>query len=112
MKFRAFSDFDVHYPRPLEVSKGDRVLVGRRDSEWPQWLWVTDASGVSAWVHESVLEIAGEQAVLREDFSARELSVKKDEVLESMRLLGGWHWCRKASGEMGWIPEYNLEVLP
>jgi hypothetical protein len=108
---RAYSDFVIHYPRPLEVKRGDRVKVGRRDTSWSEWLWVSDDSGNSAWMHESLLQIDQEEAEVLEDFSAAEISVVKEELVESVRVLGGWHWCRKASGEQGWIPDYNLKPV-
>jgi hypothetical protein len=74
---RAYSDFVIHYPRPLEVKRGDRVKVGRRDSSWSEWLWVSDDCGNSAWMHESLLQIDQTEAEVLEDFSAAEISVVK-----------------------------------
>jgi hypothetical protein len=107
----AWSDFVIHYPHPLVVLRGDRVQVGKRDSTWAEWLWVTESSGSSAWMHESLLRIAGGEGEVLEDFSAAEISVLKDERVESLRVLGGWHWCRKVNGDLGWIPDYNLRLI-
>ena len=113
MKYRALSDFEVNYPRPLNVSKGETLALGKRDTVWDGWIWVTNGEGTSAWMHESLLDPRDvHSAVASRDFSAAEISVKKGETVESLEMLGGWHWCRKPTGECGWIPDYTLEKEP
>lgn len=113
MKFRALSDFEVHYPHPLEVRVGDSVAVEKRDTTWREWVWVTlEGERVGAWVHESVLEDASaSRTQVRQAFSSRELSVKKGDVVESLSELGGWHWCVHSDGDEGWIPDYVIEAI-
>jgi hypothetical protein len=43
-------------------------------------------------------------------FYARDLSVVREEAVESLREVKGWHWCRNAQGEEGWLPAYLLRV--
>jgi hypothetical protein len=102
---------------PLELRAGDRVRVGRPDAGWPGWIWVTAADGRGSHVPEDLLEPVPDadgddfqagMARVRRDFHARDLSVRKDETVESLREVRGWHWCRTASGEEGWLPAYLL----
>lgn len=112
MRYEACSDLEIESQRPLQLAAGDAVQVGKRDTTWPGWRWVTAADGESAWMHESMLELSSETAaVATEAYLARELSVRKGEVVESLRELGGWHWCRKVDGSDGWIPAYNLRPV-
>jgi SH3-like domain-containing protein len=111
-QFIATSDFEIHYPHPLIVRKGDQVKIGRKDSTWPEWWWVTNAEGISGWIHQSFLKMDAEIAIVTSDYTAAELSLKKGDLLESDRELGGWHWCRKNDGAEGWVPEYPLRLLP
>lgn len=113
MKYQATSDFEIHYPHPLEVKVGDTVAIGRRDTSWNEWVWVTlQQEKLGAWMHESMLQCPNEpHSQVTEDYSAREISVKKNDIVDSLRELGGWHWCRKTDGVVGWIPDYVLEPV-
>ena len=76
----------------------------------PEWVWTTNKDGLSGWVHESQLSIKGKTAHATEDSNAQEISLRKGDVVDSLRELGGWHWCRKADGQEGWTPGYNLRA--
>jgi len=111
MRFEATADFEIDYRRPLRLSKGDPVTVGKADTTWPGWRWVTGFDGESAWMHESMLEMeTADRARAREDYSANELSVRRGERVDALREVEGWRWCRKADGEEGWIPSYTLRA--
>jgi uncharacterized protein YgiM (DUF1202 family) len=114
MRYRATTDFEVDYRRPLEVQPGEALTVGRRDETWPGWCWVTDSRGESGWMHESMFSLtdpAGGRAEVLQSYCARELSVRREEVVTSLRELGGWHWVRREDGEEGWIPAYTLKPV-
>jgi len=113
MKYIALSDFEIYYPHPLEVKRGDQVVVGKRDKTWNEWVWISiSGEKVGAWMHESMLHFAGDEtAEVIEDYSAQEISVKKGDFVESLRELGGWHWSEKTDGTLGWIPDYVLEQV-
>jgi len=40
------------------------------------------------------------------------LSVKKQEMVASIREVKGWHWCRNQAGDEGWLPSYLLVESP
>ena len=63
-------------------------------------------------MHESMLKAADQpETEVVEDYSAVEISVKKGDVVVSLRPLGGWHWSKKMDGSVGWIPDYVLEQI-
>lgn len=105
---RVVTAYRSAYPEPLEVLAGDEVLVGQRDSEWPAFLWCVAADGGAGWVPEGILARDGDRAILREDYSARELTVQTGERLLVVRREGGWAWVRNEQGESGWVPERHL----
>ncbi len=105
---RVVADYERCYPDPLTVSAGERVQVGRRDEEWPGYVWCTAGAGRAGWVPERYLEQSGSEGVLRCDYSARELSVRAGELLTVELEESGWVWARNAAGESGWVPVRNL----
>jgi hypothetical protein len=37
------------YPNPVELSRGDRVVLGKRDTEYPGWFRIIDQRGNEGW---------------------------------------------------------------
>jgi uncharacterized protein YgiM (DUF1202 family) len=107
--FTANTDYTVIDRAPLTLAEGDKVRLGRPDSAWPGWIWVTAPDGRGSYVPEEILtRKRGATATVAQAFAARDLSVSKGERVTSLREVKGWHWCRKSSGEEGWLPEYLL----
>jgi hypothetical protein len=97
---------------PLRVEVGDRVKVGRRDGEWPAFVFVTAEKG-SGWVPERHLDRHAATAVVREAYDTTELPTEEGEELEVLRedLSSGWLWCRAKNGRVGWVPDKKLSRL-
>ncbi len=120
---------DAHvasYEDPIAVSKGDRVLLGRRDDQYPGWIWCIGPGGREGWTPEQFLSLdagegatrsAGEgeavtdereasagEAVATVDYDARELTVTAGEELTVADEVGGWLLCERRNGERGWLP--------
>jgi len=98
------------YQNPIKIRKGDRVRVGRRDTDWPAFLWCTDQTGESGWVPDQCLQVESHEAVVLDDYSAIELSVVDGETLTLSGETGGWYWCTNDSGRAGWVPAENLDL--
>ena len=92
----------------LRVAAGEALTVGRRDDEWPGWVWCENAAGLGGWLPE---EVAGEGGATAA-FDARELSVEPGEALEPLERRLGWTWCRGAGGAEGWVPDRCLSDEP
>lgn len=93
---------------PIRLSAGDPVGVGHRDDTWPRYRWCTAADGTEGWVPDDVLQLTANGWVARADYDATELTVERGDVVEALRFLADWCWCRAADGSEGWLPE---EVL-
>jgi hypothetical protein len=93
----------------LVVRAGDTVAVGRRDSEWPEFLWCENEHGVGAWVPQQYLESFDVPTTrLTDDYSATELAVEPGDLVEATRSAGGRRWCIHRDGTEGWLPEKVL----
>jgi len=103
---RVLADYRVSYPDPLVVSAGDELSVGKKDPEYPGWVWCTNSSGKGGWLPDDCIELAGENA--RYDYAATELSATVGEELVMSKEKSGWAWCTNRNGESGWLPLANL----
>ncbi len=107
--YRALKLWAIHYPDPIRGAAGDRLTLGRRDDEYPGWVWATAADGRAGWVPESWLRIEGESGVLLSDYTAAELALEPGGIVTGELSEGGWLWATAADGRKGWVPLDYLE---
>lgn len=110
-RLRAREAWRRSYETPLAVAAGQTVSVGRRDSDWPDFLWCRGAGGREGWLPETILAVEDMTARVIEDYDAIELSVAAGDIVEGQRALADWIWCRDTAGEEGWLPERLLEAV-
>lgn len=103
-------DYRTQYADPVRFARGETVGVGRRDDEWPQYLWATDAGGRSGWVHERFLDADAGTARATRDYTARELDARAGDAVRLLEEAGGWWWCENEHGAQGWLPARDLEI--
>jgi hypothetical protein len=96
---------------PLRLAVGDQVDIGDRDTEWPEFVFVTSSRG-SGWVPARHLSASSGTAVAQTAYDTTELTTQAGDVLEVLAedLTSGWLWCRSADGREGWVPLKTLEV--
>ena len=111
MKARVILEYRARDANPLTVSAGASLTCGRRDSDWPGWIWCTNWEGKGGWMPESYLSIQGQNCTALRDYTARELSVQVGEFLTLRDLESGWYWASDRSGRSGWVPAKNVESL-
>ena len=92
------------YPDPLEVTAGERLALGKRDAEFPGWIWATNAAGKSGWAPENYLKISHTQGTAVRDYTAAELTVEAGAELELLDFESGWYWAETREGARGWVP--------
>lgn len=110
-KVRVRLAYEVQYPDPLRVIAGDPVSVGREDPEFPGWKWCKGPDGREGWVPIELLSNEGLDAVVLQDYSARELAVQPEELVVVEDARHNWLLVRNARGERGWIPASNTEPI-
>ena len=108
MYARLSSNHHARYRNPLAVVAGEKVTLGIRDVDWPEFIWATDPRGRSGWIHLSLLK---DDTVLR-DYDARELEGNAGDSVRLIELIGGWWWAENEIGEKGWLPERVLSIEP
>ena len=108
-KARIRLQYEVEYLNPIHVKAGERVEVGRADSDCPDWLWSRAADGREGWVPVELLSAERPTATILVDYSAKELAVKIGEEVEVEEIRHGWALVRNTQGEIGWIPESHID---
>jgi hypothetical protein len=103
--YRAVKSWTVHYPDPIRGAAGDRLALGRRDDEYPGWVWATADDGREGWVPEGWLRVEGESGVLLRDYTAAELPLEPGDVISGDLVESGWLWATDPDGRQGWIPQ-------
>src|SRR5262245_66535618 len=74
-------DNNPTYPDPIQVGKGDLLIVGEEDSEYPGWIWCENQKGKRGWVPDDCIETTGSVSRARYDYSAAELRARMGERL-------------------------------
>ncbi len=101
------------FPDPLTLEAGETVQTGKRDSEWPGWIWCANAAGKSGWAPESYLDEINEHeqtARAKRNYNAVELEVKPGDHLAVEMAESGWCWATHENGQSGWVPLACLEI--
>lgn len=95
---------------PLRLSVGDHVAVGERDTEWPEFVFVTAESG-TGWVPARHLSQPSGAAVVQTAYDTTELPTRPGDPLEVLTedLASGWLWCRAVDGREGWVPVRTVQ---
>jgi hypothetical protein len=107
--FTANADYEEKDTDPLALQPGDEITTGPADRTWPGWIWATTATGSNGYVPEEVLTPLGDgRFTVTEPFDPTVLTIRRGDALESLRQIHGWHWCRNAAGQEGWVAGYLL----
>jgi hypothetical protein len=56
-QYRVIAPHKASYPDPISFSPSDRLKLGRRDDQYPGWIWTTIADGKEGWAPESLIHI-------------------------------------------------------
>ena len=89
----------------IRFRAGDDLVVGRRNQQFPEFVWCAAEDGHAGWVPEVRLEMTGPgEAIAKSDYDAAQLTVVRDEILEVLERTASWWRCRNAIGGEGWVP--------
>ncbi len=93
----------------LQLSVGDVVDVGERDTQWPEFVFVATAQG-TGWVPARHLSVTEGRGLALEPYDTTELATSAGDLLAVVNedLLSGWLWCRSVEGDEGWVPINTL----
>jgi hypothetical protein len=109
MPARVLKSYTTQYPDPIAFGKGEVVALGKRDTEFPGWIWATsEVTGKSGWVPEHFLAIEGDRGISLRDYSAKELRVTEGEIVTVLEELLEWALVQNEHGARGWVPLKHL----
>ena len=110
MRATVFRDHVPPERTPIRVTPGDQVSVGRRDTQWPAFVFVTTPVG-EGWVPARYLSVDHGSATVDVAYDTTELGVAVGDVVEIIErdVTSGWWWCRSAADEVGWVPATSFE---
>lgn len=96
---------------PMNLKVGDIVKLGEeaKEDKWKGWIYATKDS-IEGYVPMQIIELLADKnyGKIKEDYTAKEISVKTGDDIIKIKCLNGWAWVRKESEE-GWIPEEVIE---
>lgn len=109
-RVRAVKVHEIPARAPLQVSAGQRVTVGERDTHWPAFVFVTADSG-AGWVPSRYL---GPDGTVLTPYDTTELPTAAGDLLTVLAQddESGWLWVRAADGREGWVPIDTVEPVP
>lgn len=103
---RFCSGHSASYADPIRVDVGQSVLLTEREEIWDRHRWVwAEADGRSGWVPD---DLVIDDRTAGRAYSAVELDVVPETVLDVIHQSHGWAWCRNAVGSSGWVPLRTL----
>ena len=103
---RLCSGHHASYADPIRVAAGQQVRLTGREETWDghRWIWA-EADGRSGWVPDDL--VVGDGSAVRA-YSAVELDVAPETVIDVVYESHGWAWCRNGDGSCGWVPLRTL----
>lgn len=103
-------EYTSPYTDPLKIQKGDRLQIGKKESEWPGWVWCMNTDGKERWIPKNYIDIQDNSGIMIKDYEATELSVAIGEELTIEKEESGWVWASNKEGKKGWIPLENIKI--
>jgi SH3-like domain-containing protein len=110
MDGRIVRDYVAQYPDPIVVGAGQRVPLVRQDDEYPGWWWCVAPDGRQGWVPTELLNIEDNEATMRRDYDAHELTVSAGEVVNVLEQVAAWARVTNRAGRTGWVPVHCLTI--
>jgi uncharacterized protein YgiM (DUF1202 family) len=107
-KVRVKLEYQAEYANPIQVTDGEKVSVGHEDDEYPGWKWCRASDGREGWIPVELLSQEGGEAIVLDDYSAQELSVRVGEEVEVEETRHKWLRVRNSQGKLGWIPASHV----
>jgi len=92
-RYQVIKDYQTCYPDPIILKKGEEILYGKEDTQYPNWIFCKSIiSKKEGWVPKQILsspDAVSSKAIVLQDYSAHELTVNKGELLVGLKHLNG-----------------------
>jgi len=111
MKLIVVEEHKSNYPNPISFKKGESLIIGKKDTEFEDWIWVTTKDENQGWAPMQYLQIEeGNKAVAKQDYTATELDTCLRDELFLHYELNDWGWVEKSDGSCGWVPMKTTKI--
>ncbi|WGD36785.1 SH3 domain-containing protein [Lysinibacter sp. HNR] len=112
MRYLLIEDHEIPTRAPLKIQPGEEVSIGKRDTEWPAFVFVTTPTG-TGWVPARHIDTHGSLGTVLVAYDTTELPASAGETVEVLSddPESGWAWCRNRSGLEGWVPHRVLRAI-
>jgi hypothetical protein len=110
MDYIVIENHRTEFPNPIILQKGEKVVLGKEtdidDEAGANWVYCKKLDDSNeGWVPKQIID----NATIIEEYHAKELNIDKGTVVEGIKELNTWLWCRnKNTDEVGWIPMRKL----
>lgn len=116
MKYQVVEEHKTNNSNPIKVKKGETVKLGRKSDEedgWSNWIYCYSLdSNAEGWTPVQIIQIENEYGIVLNDYSAKELDVRKGDFVDGEFELNGWLWCSRLNdSEGGWLPKEKIIAL-
>ncbi|GAB6283322.1 MAG: SH3 domain-containing protein [Ignavibacterium sp.] len=84
--YRILKDYKTQYENPIILNVGEE----EKEEKWKGWIWAESKTN-KGWVPIQILEISDDKktGTILEFYSAKELNVEKDDLIEKIKSLNG-----------------------
>lgn len=100
----------------IKLKENDRVLrleeyIGNPVGQ--NWVYcIAKDTLKEGWIPRAYLKDMGDESTLLEDYSSKELDVSTGDIVSVKKTVNSWAYCiHEHSGEEGWVPLENLEII-
>ena len=109
MIYKVIENYKSQYNDPIHIEFGTLLNIEKEDSEYPGWFFCrikNHSQHKGGWVPKSVIAFTSQaQGYAIEEYTAKELDILAGEIIEKIKEINGWIWCKKINNcEEGWIP--------
>lgn len=109
--YRVIKEHKAGFPDAMIAMIGDRVKIGREDTEMPGWYWCSDKNEIDAWVPEPYIDMKDGDAVFNQPYNSIEHSVVLGEIVQYLGEVFEWTECLNKEWKYGWIPSEKLKKI-
>ena len=97
---------------PISFKQGDHITILRYSTMDDGWLnWVDcQFNQQTGWVPIQYLTITNDQAIAKQDYDAKELTVNTGQIITITTAINGWTW-GITQDQQGWIPDEKIRPI-
>ena len=109
---RVIEEYQAPYADPIQAKAGDEVSVDlSKATDITGWVWCTNHTGKSGWVSKTYVAVKGDRGRMLQDYNAIELTIHVGDILKVKKEESNFYWVTNQTGEQGWVPIANVEVM-